>query len=156
MSTLTHREGDLFGTEARALGHGVNTHGVMGAGIAAQFKRNYPDMYKEYSIYCKNSPGLIPGSVFVWKYKNHFMDDYEYVINLATQDSPGPNAKIEWVRESVQMALDFLSEEGVSVLALPRIGSGIGGLDQDEVEAVLTELAEASTVDIELWTWNAN
>jgi O-acetyl-ADP-ribose deacetylase (regulator of RNase III) len=76
-----------------------------------------------------------------------------FICNIASQDNPGPFARLEWLESGVKVALEHLDFVQVSTLALPRIGSGIGGLNEADVEEVLTRLAESSPVDIELWTY---
>jgi O-acetyl-ADP-ribose deacetylase (regulator of RNase III) len=147
MTKLIHKTGNIFMTDAPAIGHGVNVHGVMGSGIAVQFRRLFPDMYQEYRKFCKNG-ALKPGMVYAY----HDEQLHLLVMNIASQDAPGPNARIEWLREGVEKVLVVLDNHNISRIALPRIGAGVGGLDWDEVEKVLTELAEAHTADIEVWT----
>lgn len=145
MATLIHKTGDLFTTEAQAIGHGVNTVGVMGHGIAVHFRNMYPDMYSSYRTLCREG-NLRPGETMAWS------EGDKVIYNIASQDLPGPNAKLYWLIDGVWAALNHAADHGISTLALPRIGSGIGGLDQNDVESALKLLAESASVDIELWT----
>ena len=148
MTRLVHKEGNIFDTTARAIGHGVNTRGAMGAGIAVEFRKRFPNMYEMYREWCVVD-ALEPGDTMVWYEASSDL----FVCNIASQDSPGPFARLEWLEDGVKIALEHLESVGVTTLALPRIGSGIGGLDQAAVEELLTRLAESSEVDIELWTF---
>jgi O-acetyl-ADP-ribose deacetylase (regulator of RNase III) len=146
MTKLIHKTGDLFTTEADAIGHGVNVKGAMAAGIAAQFAKRYPEMKSVYVARCHRSL-LHPGDVFSW---------YEWdrvIFNIASQENPGRDARLLWLIAGISAALIECEGQGVSTLALPQIGCGIGGLEWDEVKAALKILAEASTVDIEVWTY---
>jgi O-acetyl-ADP-ribose deacetylase (regulator of RNase III) len=148
MTKLIHQTGDIFTTTAQAIGHGVNIKGAMASGIAVQFRDRFPQMHTAYKVLCKQGH-LGTGQVMVWTaFEGH------YIYNISSQDFPGANARLEWLRDGVKSALEHAEEEGLSMIALPRIGSGIGGLNQDDVEAVLLELAENSAVDIELWTYS--
>lgn len=148
MTTLIHKTGNIFDTTADAIGHGVNTHGFMGAGIAVQFRDRFPMMFLYYRQWCLEGK-IEPGSTMIW------FDEpsNQFICNIASQDSPGPFAQIDWLTSGVELSLDHLESVGASTLALPRIGSGIGGLDEAEVESVLKTLAANSSVDIELWTF---
>jgi len=148
MTTLVHKEGNLFDTTAGAIGHGVNIRGAMGAGIAIEFRKRFPAMYELYREWC-SVDALEPGDTMVWYEASSDL----FICNIASQDNPGPCARLEWLESGVKMALEHLEEMGVTALALPRIASGIGGLGQAEVEELLTRLAESSPVDIELWTF---
>jgi O-acetyl-ADP-ribose deacetylase (regulator of RNase III) len=143
---FTERRGDLFSSKAAAIGHGVNTKGLMGAGIAAAFRAAYPDMYKEYRLLC--TEGLLnPGDIFPYKTRTHT------VINIASQEHPGPDAKIEWLQQGVGRALEHCRKRGLDSLALPRIGCGIGGLNWSEVRTVLQALSSVyPSIGLEVWS----
>lgn len=124
------KHGDLFTTEATKIGHGVNTKGVMGAGIAKAFKEKYPNNYKAYANECKLG-NLKPGGLMVW------LEDGKSIYNLASQDNPGADASYAWLFESTNRAARRLLNMKEKTLAIPQIGCGIGGLDWDEAEKVL-------------------
>lgn len=146
MANLIHKTGDIFTSHAKGIGHGVNIDGVMGSGIAVQFKARFPDMYEQYRVLCKQH-ALQAGTSFVYEAKPGL-----FVYNIASQDRPGPSASYEWLQNGVQSALIHASRNGIKAIALPRIGSGIGGLDERQVEFILNRLTLAGPVDIELWT----
>ena len=82
---IVERTGDLFTTECPALGHGVNTLGSMGAGIAVEVRRRWPAMYTAYREECQ-SARLQPGGIFVWQAPDRL------IVNLATQRRVGRGA----------------------------------------------------------------
>jgi len=154
MTKIIHKTGDIFTTTARGIGHGVNTEGVMGAGIAKQFKDRFPVMYIMYRANCLDKI-MSGGDTFVWPIISETEGSLPlYIYNIASQEAPGPNAQLDWLRTGVIKAVAHADQMGLDVIALPRIGSGIGGLDEAEVEAVLTEIAASTPVDIELWTFS--
>lgn len=146
--TLLHFSGDLFTSDAPALGHGVNVYGVMGAGIAVRFRKEYPAMYEEYAAHCV-AKSLTPGHVFYW-------NDAEKadVYNIASQDAPGRNARLEWLESGLDGALGHASKKGFDRIALPLIGCGIGGLSWEDVEPLYERLSAKHDVDIEVWTYD--
>lgn len=127
--------GDLFANEhsARALGHGCNCQGSMGAGIAVGFRERYPEMYEEYRRRCKAVPReLNPGEVFLWK-----ADDAPWVFNLATQEDYWRSRATYAVVERALAGMRALAEaEGIASIAIPRIGAGYGGLSWNKVRAI--------------------
>lgn len=151
MTKLIHRKGDIFKTHARAIGHGVNTQGVMGAGIAVQFKNRFPQMHMEYRELCKSGK-FNGGDVMPWSVKAPYGPDL-MVFNIASQEKPGANASYDFLIHGVKLATDICELADQPVLALPRIGSGIGGLDEYVVEGILHSLSTRTKVDIELWTY---
>jgi O-acetyl-ADP-ribose deacetylase (regulator of RNase III) len=72
------------------------------------------------------------------------------IIHCASQDRPGPSATEEWLRSSLTTGLDLAVEHGISSVALPLIGGGIGGLDPAAAERIIREVAEASPVAVTL------
>lgn len=146
MTNLIHKTGDLFTTHARGIGHGVNIDGVMGHGIAVAFKDRFPQMHGEYVVRCYAGQ-LLPGTVFIYE----AMPGY-FIYNIASQDRPGKNARYEWLAAGVRSALKHADDNGLPSIALPRIGSGIGGLDQAQVEEILTSVVAEYKADLELWT----
>lgn len=132
--TVSIRKGDLFDEKFAfsAIGHGVNVDGLMGAGIAKEFRRRFPSMYTEYVHLCKYEI-LEPGGCFF--YANQDIA----VLNLASQDRPGANATYKWLAQSLFTGLMALESSGRPTLGLPWIGCGIGGLDQDKALEVIEE-----------------
>lgn len=151
MTRLIHRDGDIFTSEHRVLGQGVNIDGLMGAGIAVAFRRRWPEMYEQYRALCLDGE-LQAGGLHAWRTDGDA--DFDVVMNIASQDRPGRHARLEWVQSGVRSALRATRLFGHDTLALPRIASGIGGLVERDVERVLEELAGESDVDIELWTFD--
>lgn len=133
---LTAVTGDLFESGLPAIGHGCNCVGAMGAGIAKEFKRRSPQMYREYRRRCHNGQFRL-GDVFAWE-----ADDL-VIYNLATQSVPRPSATLDAIATSVRAALADAERRGLTRLGMPRIGAGLGGLAWPDVAAVL----EAATAD---------
>jgi O-acetyl-ADP-ribose deacetylase (regulator of RNase III) len=143
--TVEHRVGDLFAQwDVDALGQGVNCRGVMGSGIAPLFKARWRDMYLEYRALCKKG-GLTLGGLFPWPLPNG-----RWIYNMATQDLPGRNAELAAVSTCMEKVLAHAQEHGVGSVALPRIGSGVGGLDWPDVAALIEQVAGPSPVRVVL------
>lgn len=138
---ISEVQGDLFQADVGAIGHGCNCEGVMGAGIALQFRRRYPEMFREYRRLCVDGEFQI-GSFFVWEAPGRT------IYNLATQPTRGPTAAIAAIRTSVEGSLRDASSRGLKALGLPRIGTGLGGLAWEDVSQVLSEVASSSPVDL--------
>ena len=138
---LTEVTGDLFRLGLPAIGHGCNCAGAMGAGIAREFKRRLPRMYREYWRRCQAGRFRL-GDVFVWA------ADGLVVYNLATQPLPRPPASLDAIDTSVRAALGDAHQRGLTRLGVPRLGAGLGGLPWSDVRAVLDAAAVAAPVDL--------
>lgn len=128
-------EGDLFSIPAKAIGHGVNCKGVMGAGIAKVMRQRFPEMYEAYKEECR-SGRLKPGGFFPWYDEASDL----WIYNIASQDKPGPDATLNWLAEGAADSLDHANNLGIAAINLPQIGCGIGGLEWDDVERVLHQI----------------
>ena len=135
---VEYREGDLFDQpDVTAIGHGVNTVGVMGAGIAVLFRRKYPEMYRQYVLWCDTGV-LQPGGCMPWE------ADGRFIFNIASQKEPGSNATMEWLESGLRLAILQTRSLGLNKLAIPRIGAGIGGLRWEETQEVYERLPRSS------------
>lgn len=130
---MIKRIGNLFDTDAVAIGHGVNTKGVMGAGIAKVFKENYPKNYQAYATNCQLR-FFVPGQTFVYKENDHF------IFNMATQELPGADAQYRHVLRAGADAAEQALRLKVDKVAIPLIGCGIGGLEWSMVEEILRNI----------------
>lgn len=146
---MKHQTGDVFSTQAAAIGHGVNVDGVMGAGVAKAFKARYPEMFRAYSQACRSGT-LGVGGFLPW----YSEPDKRWVYNLASQDRPGPRAKAKWVQHAAEQALAHADHVGVRLVAIPQIGCGIGGLDWPRVERALKWVEGDFRAEFEVWTYD--
>ena len=141
MRSIEYREGDLFEqTDLDALAHGCNTQGLMGAGIARTFRAEYPEMFQQYVVQC-GAKRAKPGGLFLWKdpwASTKLRGAPKYVFNLFTQEKPGRNAKLEYLYPAFSDMYQAASWLGVKSIGLPEIGCGIGGLEWDDVEGILS------------------
>ena len=148
MGTLVEKSGNLFHSGISVIGHGINVDGKMGAGIAKGFADLYPDMRDEYVVLCRQNK-IAPGTAWVW----HDPTSDDIVLNVASQDRTGRHARLSWVKSSVTDAIEQIRETNpdTTVIGLPRIGCGIGGLVWDDVREVLSDIAESEDINIEIW-----
>jgi O-acetyl-ADP-ribose deacetylase (regulator of RNase III) len=137
--TVEFVSGDLFANahDAEALAHGCNCAGSMGAGIAVGFRDRYPAMYEHYRAMCKADPRqLNPGDCWLWK-----ADEAPWVFNLATQEGYWRcRATYEAVEAALASMRDQADREGITRIAMPRIGAGLGGLSWKKVRAIIERL----------------
>ncbi len=141
---MKYRKGDLFITDAPAIGHGVNTQGVMGAGIAKQFRDRFPNNYKVYRKLCLDG-SLFGGGIFI------YFENGKEVVNIASQERTGANADYGFLFAGCYSAAVALTG-GIETLAIPKIGCGIGGIEWDKVEKCLKTIEElVPGFEFEVW-----
>lgn len=146
--------GDIFDSEAAVIGHGVNLQGVMGAGIAATVKELFPTVYEGYKQTC-DFGGLVAGSALILPVGED-QESPKFIANIASQIKTGANADLKLIEAGLYDTIEQMRDLGENHLALPRIGSGIGGLDWNDVLDVINSEAEVNPdFTIEVWTYEA-
>ncbi len=143
---MIEMSGNLFTTDAPALGHGVNVCGKMGSGIAVEFRTLFPEMYRQYRALCAQFH-LKPGEVFAYEAENFI------VYNIASQDMPGKHASLEWLEDGLRATVEDAEARGLDKVALPQIGCGIGGLDAADVVPLIKDVESGTSVQFEWWTY---
>jgi len=136
-------KGNMLTTDVEALVNTVNTQGVMGKGIALQFKKAFPDMFKVYLIACK------AGEVFTGKMhlvKLEGIVNPRYIINFPTKQDWRRPSQMLYIESGLQDLVRVVCELGISSIAVPPLGCGNGGLAWSVVrpliEAAFNEVPE--------------
>ena len=133
---ITHKTGDIFNSECQALVNPVNCVGVMGKGLALQFKIKMPAYYfLEYKKECHG--GLyLPGVPRYVEVKSRFC---EAVVNFPTKEHWRHPSRIEWIKIGAGHLRDLIRQHQIKSIAVPPLGAGLGGLNSKDVLEVLTE-----------------
>lgn len=132
--------GDILKAKADALVNTVNCVGVMGRGIALQFKKAFPEVFKVYESACKRGE-IQPGTVLTCDLNR--LDPPHYVINVPTKKHWRSKSKLEYVEAGLDALVDEVQRLGLKSIAIPPLGSGLGGLDWNEVRPRIERAFEA-------------
>lgn len=134
---ICFKNGDLFNEEADALVNTVNCVGVMGKGVALEFKKRWPDNFKHYRRICEKK-GLRPGSLFVHEVADLIHRSCpRYIINFPTKDHWRAQSKLEYVEEGLDALVKEIVDRRILSIALPPLGCGNGGLIWGEVRPLI-------------------
>jgi len=130
---ISYVQGNMFAREADIYVNPVNCVGVMGAGIAAQFKKKYPNMFAEYKQVCLMKEIDI-GKCHVW----YGPQQKVAVVNLPTKKHWKDPSLIEYVEAGLKDLADTCKDinHGVT-MCVPALGCGLGGLEWDEVKPLM-------------------
>lgn len=133
--------GNLLDSCERVIAHGCNTRGVMGAGIAGQIAKRWPEVLDaNRDAVADNRLAFPPGGIQAVMLEGRRLGIApEYVVNLATQIDPGPCARLHLVRLAFSNLAEWCAIMGVHRVAIPQIGCGIGGLMWAEVEPTIED-----------------
>ena len=122
--------GDILKADAEALVNTVNCVGVMGRGIALQFRKAFPGNFKAYKALCDRKD-LHPGMLFV--YDLNRLENPRYVINFPTKQHWKGKSRLEDIEAGLEALVQETRKRRIRSIALPPLGCGLGGLDWDEV-----------------------
>ncbi|MBQ3351943.1 MAG: macro domain-containing protein [Thermoguttaceae bacterium] len=149
---IKYCEGNILLANAEALVNTVNTVGVMGKGIALQFKKAFPDMEKEYIAACKNG-SLRIGKLQVWDSGSFF--NPRYIINFPTKQHWRYPSKLSYIQAGLTDLIQIIRQLGITSIAIPPLGCGLGGLDWLQVnQEIVSALGAMEDVEIQIYKPN--
>ncbi len=129
--------GDLLNAKAEALVNTVNTVGVMGKGIALQFKEAFPYNNKVYVEACKNRE-LFPGKLLaIWD--SNLLLGKKLIINFPTKIHWKQDSQYEYIENGLKALVRLIAQENIKSIALPPLGCGNGGLDWNVVKPMIKQ-----------------
>ncbi len=132
---IHYKTGNLLESEAEALVNTVNTMGVMGKGIALQFKYLFPNNFKLYSNACKNKEVKI-GKLLVTE-EEAMLTGKKIIINFTTKTSWRLPSEYKYIEDGLVELIKVVKERNIKSIAIPPLGSGNGGLDWHRVKKIL-------------------
>lgn len=142
---ITFLEGNLFDSPAQVITNTVNCVGVMGKGVALEFKKRYPAMFEDYKKRCEK--GLLKvGQPYLWE------DETAQVLNFPTKRHWRAGSRLEDIEAGLKYLAAHYTEMGIITLAMPPLGCGNGGLDWGDVKALLAKYL-GDALDLEVFVY---
>ena len=123
--------GDILAEDAEALVNTVNCVGVMGRGIALQFKKAFPENFRVYADACARGEVRPGRSMFVFETRQ--LTNPRYIINFPTKRHWRGNSRIEDIDAGLKDLVMVIRERDIRSIAVPPLGSGLGGLEWSDV-----------------------
>lgn len=146
---ITLVSGDLFRSNAEALVNPVNCVGIMGKGLAAQFKKIFPGNFASYKRACE-SGSLRPGRVLI--YKRTQSAHPRYIVNLPTKRHWKGKSRAGDIEVSLYSLVSDITDLGIRSVAIPPLGCGHGGLDWKIVKPLIESIFQSlKNVDVKLY-----
>lgn len=141
--------GDILQADTEALVNTVNCVGVMGKGLALQFKKAFPANFEEYEDACEAGEVEL-GKMFV--HETGQLTNPKYIINFPTKDHWRSDSRLEDIEEGMDALVAVVERLGIKSIAIPPLGCGLGGLDWEDVrECVFTAFEDVSDVEVLLY-----
>lgn len=131
---IEQRKGDLLAADVEALVNPVNTKGVMGKGLALQFKKAFPDNFSAYQEACKKGEIVIGRMHIVQR-----PSPPRFIINFPTKDHWRNPSKIEYVQEGLIDLVAQVRKLEIQSIAIPALGCGNGGLEWADVKPLIVQ-----------------
>ena len=139
---VTFVKGDIFKSPAQVLTNTVNCVGVMGKGVALEFKNRYPQMFNDYKSKCDQG-NVKPGQPYLWE------DDSAQVLNFPTKRNWRDNSLLQDVEDGLKFIAGYYEQMGIQSIAMPALGCGLGGLKWSEVQPLIVKhLGSISDLDV--------
>lgn len=144
--------GNLLSAPDEALVNTVNTVGIMGKGIALQFKDTYPDNFRKYQQACKDG-SIAPGKLLVTK-EATLSTGVKWIINFPTKKDWRHRSKYEYIEEGLKDLVRIIDQYQIKSIAIPPLGCGNGGLDWLRVKAIMEKYLCNLDTDIHIYQPN--
>ena len=141
---IIEKKGNIFTTKAQTIVNTVNCVGVMGAGIAYEFRLRYPEMFEKYQVFCNEGKIQIG---LLWLYKDRQIS----VLNFPTKHDWKYPSKKEYLKEGLQKFIDTYKQRGITSIAFPILGADRGGIDKDVSLNIMKSYLQKCDIDIEIW-----
>lgn len=146
---ITYVKGDIFSSPSKIIVNTVNTVGVMGKGIALEFKNRYPEMYQRYKALC-DEKRLDVGKLVLWK------NSSKWVLLFPTKKHWRNPSKMEYIEQGLIRFVENWDKLGANSIAFPRLGCGNGGLAWEEVRPLMEKYLSSLPLQILIYVDNYN
>ncbi len=138
---LIYRRTSLLESSAQTLVNTVNCVGVMGKGIAKEFKQRDPEMFVAYKKICDDGK-LTPGKLWLWRGRE------SWTLNFPTKMHWRNPSRLEWIEAGLTKFVSGYEKLGIREISFPRLGCGNGGLNWDDVRPLMERYLKALPIPI--------
>jgi len=150
MAYIKEIYGNIFETSFQTIVNTVNCVGVMGKGIAFEFKNRFPEMYENYVKLCKQG-SVKPGLLDLWR------NSQPWILNFPTKFDWKYPSKIEYIELGLKKFAEIYSKQGITSIAFPDLGTSSGGLKWEDVKILMYRYLEPlPNLDVEIYHFDPN
>lgn len=139
--------GNIFTSSCQTQVNTVNCVGIMGAGIALEFKLRYPEMFAKYTVLCQQKQ-IQTGKL--WLYK----ESEKWVLNFPTKNHWKYPSKIEYIEQGLDKFMQTYQARGIQSIAFPLLGVAKGGLSGDKILSVMESYLKDCTIPVEIYQYD--
>lgn len=145
VSMIKYIEGDMFSTPAQTIVNPVNTVGVMGKGLALDFKKRYPEMFNRYKKICEMKQ-LTTGKLMLYYAPDH------WILLFPTKEHWRNPSKLEYIENGLAAFVKKYSDKDIQSIAFPKLGCGNGELNWEDVKPIMEKYLSNLNIDVYIYT----
>lgn len=142
---IKYVSGDIFNSKADVIVNPVNLVGIMGAGLAKQFKERYSKMFSIYKKAC-NKRLFVKGTLMLIQEEDH------RVLLFPTKNHWKDKSELDFISKGLLKFVMTYQERGIKSVAFPRLGCGLGGLKWEDVKPIMELYLENLPIDIYIYS----
>jgi O-acetyl-ADP-ribose deacetylase (regulator of RNase III) len=139
------KDGSIFESKAQTITNAVNCVGVMGKGIALDFKNRFPEMFSDYSMRCKDNQVNL-GKPYLYKSAS-----LPWILNFPTKKHWKQASNMNCIVDGLRLLRSQYEQWGITSLAIPALGCGLGGLSWEEVAPILFDFGSNVCIPVEIY-----
>jgi len=140
-------KGILFNSKAQTLVNTINTVGVMGAGVALEFRLRYPEMYQRYKELCKDRYIDI-GKLWIYK------SPQKWILNFPTKKHWKFDSLPEYIEKGLEKFALTYKEKGIKSIAFPILGSSNGNIPEEESLKIMKKYLKKVNIPVEIYRFD--
>lgn len=144
---IIYKEDNIFNSDTQVLVNTINCDGVMGKGLALEFKLRYPEMFEDYKQKCSKSLVKI-GEPYLFKAKD------KWILNFPTKYHWRNPSKIEYIDKGLRYFSQNYKKWGIKSISFPRLGCTTGGLDWQNVKVLIEKYLSNLDIDVYIYLDN--
>lgn len=162
---ITYKQGSLFDSNCQTLVCTVNCEGVMGKGIALEFKKNFPEMFTKYRDVCLYDKTQLKHGGDLWLYRYPDLEQFTLwdtdghlntgrwskILCFATKEQWRYPSKLEWIERGLHEFVTKYKEWGITSIAFPKLGCNNGCLQWDSVQLIMEDKLEGLDIPVEIY-----
>lgn len=142
---VTYVQGDIFQSPAQVLTNTVNCVGVMGKGVALEFKNRYEGLFDAYKALCDKNAVML-GKPYLWE------NDLVQILNFPTKRHWRDDSRLEDIETGLKYLAANYATMGIDSLAMPALGCGNGGLNWNDIQPLIDKYL-GSIVDLDVYVY---
>jgi O-acetyl-ADP-ribose deacetylase (regulator of RNase III) len=150
---ITFKIGNIFDAQTQAIVNTVNTDGIMGKGIALQFKNRFPLNTKAYEKACKEKEIGI-GRLLITR-ESTIIDGEKWIINFPTKTTWRKPSEYSYIESGLKDLVNIIQEKNIKSIAIPPLGAGNGGLNWASVKILISQYLNNLDCEIVVYEPNA-